>query len=182
MISPPPRILHGGQSRMTTSPMTASPTFQRPQVAAAIRSGIGGRQNSRLSPRRAAQRSAAHRRILSHCQQHAQKSLNEGDYLQAAEKSWGAYAQTVKAIGADHQLRIAHHAAIIGVASRLALLVKASDPVAGNVLRYGLATARSLHQHFYENDLPDDAVIESAADVEVAVALLRQLFPPEPAA
>ena len=163
--------------------MAASPTFQRPQVAAAIRSSIGaGRQNARLSPRRAAQRSAAHRRILAHCQQHAQKSLNEGDYLQAAEKSWGAYAQTVKAIGADHQLRIAHHAAIIGVASRLALLVKTSDPVAGNVLRYGLATARSLHQHFYENDLPDDEVIEAAADVEVAVALLQQLFPPEPAA
>ena len=50
------------------------------------------------------------------------------------------------------------------------------------LLRYGLATARSLHQHFYENDLPDDEVFEAAADVDIAVALLQQLFPPEPAA
>ena len=168
---------------MTTSPMTASPTFQRPQVAAAIRSGIGaGRQNARLSPRRASQRSAAHRRILAHCQQHAQKSLNEGDYLQAAEKSWGAYAQTVKAIGADHQLRIAHHAAIIGVAGELASLVSASDAVAGYALSAGLAFARSLHQHFYEDDLSNQMVIASSNAVTDVVALIQQLFPPDPAA
>ena len=161
--------------------MTTPPAFHSPQVVAAIRSGIGSaRQDDQLSPRRAAQRSAAHRRILAHCRQHISKSLNEGDYLQAAEKSWGAYAQSIKAIGADHRLRISHHAGIIGVASRLASLVRASDPVAGNVLRHGLATARSLHQHFYENDLPDDEVT-AAADVDTAVALLRQLFPPEPA-
>ena len=162
--------------------MTTPPAFHSPQVVAAIRSGIGGvRQDDQLSPRRAAQRSAAHRRILAHCRQHARNSLSEGDYLQAAEKSWGAYAQSIKAIGADHQLRISHHAGIIGVAGRLASLVRASDPVAGNVLRHGLATARSLHQHFYEDDLPDDEVIEAAADVETAVALLQRLFPPEPA-
>ena len=121
-----------------------------------------------------------HRGILSHYRQHARQSLADGDYLQAAEKSWGAYAQTVKTIGADHRLRIAHHAGIAAVASRLAALVRASDPVAGSALRYGLATARSLRQHFYENDLPDDEVIEAAADVATAIDLMQRLFPAEP--
>ena len=160
---------------------TPPPQFTPQQITAAIRSGLGSSPTgARLSTRRAAERSAAHRSILAHYRQHARHSLDAGDYLQAAEKSWGAYAQTVKAIGADHRLRIAHHAGIIAVASRLASLVRASDPVAGNALRYGLATARSLHQHFYENDLPDDEVIEAAADVASAIDLMQQLFPTEP--
>ncbi len=159
-------------------PFSLSP----PQVAAAIRAGLSGtRQNVELATGRAAELAAVHRNILAHYQQHVGKSLAEGDYLQVAEKSWGAYAQTIKAIGADYRLRISHHAGITGVASRLALLVSDSDPANGYVLRHGLATARSLHQHFYENDLPDDGVIADADDVATAIALLQELFPPEPA-
>ena len=162
--------------------MTTPPAFSSQQVTAAIHAGLSGsRQNVGLSTGRAAERAAAHRNILAHYQQHVQKSLAEGDYLQVAEKSWGAYAQTIKTIGADHRLRIAHHASIIGVASRLATLVRTSDPANGYVLRHGLATARSLHQHFDENDLPAEEVIEAATDVATAIGLLQQLFPPEPA-
>ena len=160
--------------------MPPPPQFTPQQVTAAIRNGLGSKANARLSTRRAAERSTAHRGILAHYRRHIQHSLDEGDYLQAAEKSWGAYAQTVKAIGADHRLRIAHHAGIVAVASRLASLTRESDPVAGNALRYGLATARSLHQHFYENDLPDDEVIAATADVAIAIDLMQRLFPTEP--
>ena len=166
---------------MTT--MTTPPQFTPQQITAAIRSGLGNsRTNARLSTRRAAERSAAHRSILARYRQHARHSLDDGDYLQAAEKSWGTYAQTVKAIGADHRLRIAHHAGIVAVSSRLASLVRESDATAGSALRYGLAMARSLHQHFYENDLPDDEVIEAAADVAIAIDLMQRLFPAEPPA
>ena len=166
---------------MTT--MTTPPQFTASQITAAIRSGIGNsRTNARLSTRRAAERSAAHRSILVRYRQHARHSFDDGDYRQAAEKSWDAYAQTVKAIGADHRLRIAHHAGIVAVASRLASLVRESDATAGSALRYGLAMARSLHQHFYENDLPDDEVIEAAADVAIAIDLMQRLFPAEPPA
>ena len=135
-----------------------------------------GRQPAVMSTERAAERAATHRSIREHYQEHARQSLETGDYLQAAEKSWGAYAQTVKAIAADHRMRASHHGSIIGVAGELAALAGQSDPEAGDLLRNGLSTARSLHQHFYENDLPDSIVSASSADVGEAIDLLQQMF------
>ena len=133
-----------------------------------------------MSVGRAAERAATHRNILARYREHAQQSRDAGDYLQAAEKSWGAYAQTVKAIVSDHRWRATDHGSIIGVASELAALAGHSDPEAGDILRHGLSTARSLHQHFYEEDLPDGMVIASADDVAIAIDLLQELFPGEP--
>jgi hypothetical protein len=118
--------------------------------------------------------------MLARYREHARRSLNSGDYLQAAEKSWGAYAQTVKAIGADNQLSVSHHSEVVGVGSELAALVGTSDDVRGYALSVGLAFARSLHQHFYENDLSDRMVITSSDAVATAIDLLQELFPPEP--
>ena len=166
------------------------------QVNEAIRAGLSeGRRPVRMSAGRAAERAATHRSILARYREHAQESLNAGDYLQTAEKSWGAYAQTVKAIAADHRWRATHHGSIIGVAAslvwqhhwcgsiigvaaELASLAGRSVPTAGDALRHGLSTARSLHKHFYENDLPDEMVVASADDVGLAIDLLRELFPP----
>ncbi len=133
-----------------------------------------------MSVGRAAERAATHRSILTRYREHARQSLDSGDYLQAAEKSWGAYAQTIKAIVSDHRWRATHHGSIIGVAAELASLAGHSDPEAGDVLRGGLAFARSLHQHFYEEDLPDGMVIASADNVAIAIDLLQELFPGEP--
>lgn len=161
--------------------MTTPPQFTPQQVTAAIRSGLGSsRTNAWLSTRRAAERSAAHRGILSHYRQHARQSLADGDYLQAAAKSWGAYAQTVKAIGADHLLSVSHHASIIGVAGRLSTLATQSDADSGATLTDALLIARSLHIHFYENDLPDATVIAAAGRVASAIALLQEMFPASP--
>ena len=153
--------------------------FSEKQVVDAIRAGLReGRQPARMSAGRAAERADTHRSIRARYQEHAQQSLSSGDYLQAAEKSWGAYAQTVKEIVADRQLRATHHGSIIGVAGELASLAGQADEVAGHTLRQGLATARSLHQHFYENDLPDQIVSSSAGDVSRAIDLLQELFSP----
>ena len=135
-----------------------------------------------LSPEDAAQQAALYQDNLAHFRQHVQKSLEEGDYLQAAEKSWGAYAQTIKAIAAGRQFFIPHHGAIVGIADRLSSLVGASDLAAGLVLRHGLSVALTMHQHFYENNLSGESVVANADDVATAIDLLQELFPPEPTA
>ena len=154
--------------------------FSVEQVAAAIRAGLReGRRQVGLSPAEAEISAATYRGNLTHYRRHVQTSLDAGDYLQMAEKSWGAYAQTIKAIGAVHLLRIRHHGSVIGVADRLALLVGASDPAAGRVLSTGLAFARSLHQHFYENDLSDEMVVANSNEVIDAIDLMQELFAPK---
>ena len=163
--------------------MANQESFTPQQVADAIRTGLRvSNRSARLSTRRAAERAATHRNILARYRQHAQRSIDTGDYLQAAEKSWGAYAQTVKAIGADHRFGVTDHTSIVGVGSELASLISASDAVRGYVLSVGLAFAQSLHQHFYENNLSDRMVITSSDAVGTAIDTLQELFPPEPTA
>ncbi len=163
--------------------MAGSAKLSPEQVSDAIRAGLReGRQPVDLSPAEASQQSAVYRGNLGHYLRHAQTSLEQDDHLQAAEKSWGSYAQTIKAIGADHLLRITHHASIIGVAGHLAELAANIDPESGVVLRHGLSAARSLHQHFYENDLPNRIVVENVSDVGTAIDLLQELFTADPSA
>lgn len=158
--------------------MAGSSNLSPQQVSDAIRAGLReGRQPVDLSPAEASQQAEVYRGNLAHYRDHVQKSLGEGDYLQAAEESWGAYAQTIKAVAADHGLRVTHHASIIGAADRIALLVGTADTVAGDTLRQGLSTARSLHQHWYENDLSDATVTANTREVIAAIDLLHELFP-----
>ena len=162
--------------------MTNPADFTPEQVADAIGAGLReGRRPARMSAGRAAERAATHRNIMARYRDHAQQSLASGDYLPAAEKSWGAYAQTVKAIGADHRFPVTDHTGIVGVGSELASLVSASDSVRGYVLSVGLAFAQSLHQHFYEDNLSDRMVITSSDAVGTTIDLLQEIFPSEPA-
>ena len=163
----------------TPSPL---PRLTPRQIADAIQAGLRpSRRPVALSPADATAKSAAYRNSLAHYRQHAQDSLAQGDYRQAAEKSWGAYTQTIKAIAADHSALIPTHAAILGVSQQLTTLVDhAGHPDRALTLTRGLVAARALHVHFYENDLPDQAVILAAADVAATIDLLQQLFAPEP--
>ena len=162
----------------TTLPLTSR------QITDAIRAGL--RPNRRpvaLSPVDATSKAAAYRNSLAHYRQHAQNSLTQGDYLQASEKSWGAYTQTIKAIAADHHSLIPTHAGILRVSEALMDLV---DQAGGSnlaiTLDRGLVAARALHTHFYENDMPSRSVRVAASDVAAAIDLLQQLFalPPSP--
>ena len=69
-----------------------------------------------------------YRDILNHYRQHSREFLDSGDYLQGAEKSWGAYAASIKAVAADYGLKITFHGSIISVASRLATLANQDGP------------------------------------------------------
>ncbi len=145
-------------------------------VAATIRAARNMRVDSEITQDEVAEFSGKYRDILNHYREHSRECLDSGDYLQGAEKAWGAYAASIKAIAADYGLKISFHGSIISVASRLAALANRDDPNAGAVLRAGLNSARSLHQHSYENDLEPDVIRLSADDVDAAIDLMQQQF------
>ena len=156
---------------MTNSPFTAQ------QVGEAIRAGLsGGRQNYNLTVVEAQEKCAIYRGNLSHYRNVAQQCVNEGDYLQAAEKSWGAYAQAVKAAGAGHGMHVNTHRSVLRVAEEFTALTATVNSGDAARLRVGYLSARSLHQHFYENDMGDAEVEKGVADVMDAVNLLQSLF------
>ena len=154
---------HGGQNNSA-------------DVESVIRAARNMRVDAEVPEDEAAEFSAKYRGILEHYRQHSRECLDSGDYLQGAEKAWGAYAASIKAIAADYGMRISFHGSIISVASRLAALANRDDPTAGAVLRAGLHSARSLHQHSYENDLETDVINLAADDVDAAIDLMQQRF------
>ena len=145
-------------------------------TAAVIRAAMRGRSDAELRPEDTARIAASYRRNLDYYRQHGRECLAAGDYRQAAEKLWGAYAQSVKSIAADYGVRISFHGSIVSVGHALATLTGQDDPDAGESLASGLDSARSLHQHFYENDLPDQAVIRSSGRVAAAIDVMQQRF------
>lgn len=153
------------------------PTFTDEQVVAAIRAAFSLRWDTSLSREDAAAHAETYRANLAHYRQHVQRSLDESDYLQAAEKSWGAFTQILKAIGADHQIKLSSHVGIYRVAGELASLVGQVDPNAEVVLNTVTALVHSLHTHFYEGDLTDAVVIQSATTVSDGIDLLQEYFP-----
>ena len=155
--------------------MTA--TFTPQQVDDAIRAGLrGSRRDFALSPGDAADKGDAYRGNLAHYRDLAQKCLADGDYRQAAEKSWGAYAQTIKVIAAAHGMNVETHRSLLRVAQELNALAGSADPAIADWLDHSFHTARSLHQHFYENDLPDASVIKAVRNVLDAIDLLQTLI------
>ena len=150
--------------------------FPAEQVLSAIRDGLPNRADMVLTDPEALELVTTYRDSLEHYREHVRKSRAEGDFRQVAEKSWGAYTQTIKAIAADHRLRVRSHANILRVAERLTSLVLSSDPVVGAVLDVGANSAHSLHINFYENDLPEETVSRRADSTAEAIDLLQELF------
>jgi len=147
-----------------------------PDVGEALRSALQGRGDTNFSEGDPAEFAATYREGMDAYRQHGVEFLASGDYRQAAEKSWGAFAQSVKAVAADYGVRLAHHGVIIRASGALAELAAEDAPDDGDLLRQGLAYARSLHQHFYENDLLDDDVIHSSGVVAASIDLMQQRF------
>jgi len=151
--------------------------FTPEQIEDAIRHGMrGDRQRYELGTDDAEQKNATYGNNLAHYRSVAHKCLHEGDYLQAAEKSWGAYAQTIKATSAAYGIRVSTHANILSVAQALTALAATADDDSATTLRRGFNMARSLHQHFYEDDLEHDEVARQSAEVMDAIDLLQTLF------
>ena len=156
----------------------AQPRFTAEQVTTAIRTAYSPRWDTSLAPDDAAAHATTYRANLAHYRHHVQLSLGESDYLQAAEKSWGAFTQIIKAIAADHQIKLTSHIGIMRVAGELSKLIAETSPEDGAEVSDASVMAHSLHLHFYEDELPDDRVVQSAGAVSEAIDLLRQWFPP----
>ena len=156
----------------------AQSRFTPEQVVAAIRVAYSPRWDTSLPAEEATNKALTYRSTQAHYRQHVRRSLSENDYLQVAEKSWGAFAQTVKAIGADCQIQLSSHIGIYRVAGELAKLVGQTDPDAADLLDQAIALVHSLHMHFYESDLPDEVVARSATIVGDGIDLLETWFPP----
>ena len=154
------------------------PAFTDEQVIAAIRAAYSPRWDTSLSEEDAESHAATYRANLAHYRGHVQRSLDESDYLQVAEKSWGAFTQVIKAIGADYRIKLSSHVGIYRVAGELASLVGQVDSNAESKLNSATSMVHSLHAHFYENDLTDRVVIHSAGTVSDGIDLLQEYFPP----
>ena len=161
--------------------MTTPPQFIHQQVTAAIRVPAGrGRVPLALDPGDAADKAGAYRDSLAYYLGHARHSLADGDYRQAAEKSWGAYTQTIKAIAADYQSLIPSHAGIIRTSEQLIDLVEQSEHSdLALILNRGFVAVRALHIHSYEDDMPARAVRVAFDDVGTALDLMQQIYAAE---
>ena len=152
-------------------------TFTTQQVDDAIRAGLrGSRRNFSLTPNEAADKGATYQGNLAHYQGLVEKCLADGDYRQAAEKSWGAYAQTIKVIAAARRMNVDTHRSLLRVAYELNTLAGSADPAIAARLQVGYLAAQALHQQFYENHMPDGAVISAAEAVQDALDLLQTLL------
>ena len=96
--------------------------------------------------------------------------LAEGDLLQASEKGWGATARMVKAVAETRGWPNTTHGDLYRTIDRLAR--KCPTPRLQNLFR----SAGSLHQNFYEGDMPEATVATGLDDVEEIVGLLQAVI------
>ena len=113
------------------------------------------------------------RRFLAH----AEKQLKHHDRVQAAEKIWGAVAQTLKAIGEQRGWEHRGHSNILAINEQLGLEF-------GRVrefYRY-MDMAENMHRNFYENRQSEGAVRSALEDAKLFIAELDEIraAPPRP--
>jgi uncharacterized protein (UPF0332 family) len=96
--------------------------------------------------------------------------FKKGDYVQASEKYWGAFAQMVKAVAAAKGLELGEHRNIIEFVQELSK----EHPELN--LTDALAKARYLHTNFYEDELPHEVNAAYADTVKEAVDKLNNLL------
>jgi len=100
----------------------------------------------------------------------AEAFLTKGDYVQAYEKAWGAASQIVKALAAREGREIRSHGELHRYVAELSR--KRGDR---EIMRLWFS-ATSLHQNFYENWFPEEAVIIGVEDVKSFVEKLSKLL------
>lgn len=99
----------------------------------------------------------------------AKKLLDEGDYVQASEKFWGAAAQAIKAVAAKRRLKIMRHRSISD------FVYKLHEEFPEQRFWELYRAASELHTNFYEEHLPPNGVVENAKAVEELIDKLRGL-------
>ncbi|MGA9348007.1 MAG: PaREP1 family protein [Anaerolineae bacterium] len=100
----------------------------------------------------------------------AKTLMEEGDYVQAAEKFWGAAAEIVKAVAVERGVEIRSHGEWHGFATKLGK--ELNDPALPSLF----GTAAALHQNFYEKWLPPETVVAYSGAVRQLVERLNKLL------
>ena len=113
---------------------------------------------------------AVHPKLNSKYLKDADALLKKGDYVQASEKYWGAFAQIVKAVAAAKGIKLGEHRNIIEFVQEL------SKEYPDLNLTDALAKARYLHTNFYEDELPHEIVAAYADTVKEAIGKLNNLL------
>ena len=158
---------------MTTTPAPYPPA----DVAAAVARGLANandRPRPGLDAIRTPQKYAALARAF---RDSAWEHLEKDDLPQASNKAWGLVAETVKDISAQHGAIIHSHQGIVEVTYELARLAASfGDTAIRREINRALMTAGKLHVNFYENELPDDAVLEGLIHCEELSELIYHRF------
>ena len=119
---------------------------------------------------------AHHQDISDRFLKHSRRELEQGDLLQASEKSWGAVAHYIKSIAHEEGWPDGTHGDIAKNARKLIVLT--DNPNTNRILFQAM---NALHVNFHEADLDEDDVqisVQSAgtliAEMKVARQRLRQ--------
>lgn len=99
----------------------------------------------------------------------AREELEDGDLLQASEKTWGAAAQMVKAVGERRGWAHDSHRALSQVVNRLA------EETGDRSLRISFQVAQALHFNFYEGMHPREFVEDGLETIEELLGKLERL-------
>ena len=162
---------------MTTANATAP--YPAPDTTAAVARGLDAardRPQPRLDARRTAQKYAG---MAQEFRAGAWEHLDKGDLAQASNKAWGLVAETVKAISAHHGGFIHSHHAVGEVVRELARLVgNTGDMETRRWINGIFMTASRLHINFYENEMPEDMVLDGLMLCEELSEKLYELFYP----
>ena len=111
---------------------------------------------------------AQHKEISERFLRHARRELEQGDLLQASEKSWGAVAHYVKAIAHEEGWPDGTHGDIAKNARKLIVLT--DDP---DTNRVTFQAMNALHVNFYEDDLDEDDVRVSVQNSRALIAEMK---------
>lgn len=105
----------------------------------------------------------------------AEAYLQRGNLLQASEKSWGAAACALKSIAEERGWQHQSHSLLYDISNQIADQFNRPDMSAM------LSVAKSLHQNFYENLMPEPEVAYGVGSARAYLAELesvRQAPPP----
>jgi uncharacterized protein (UPF0332 family) len=100
----------------------------------------------------------------------AEDFLVKKDYVQASEKAWGAASQIVKALAMKEGIEVRSHGELHKYITELSKKREDREII---TLWF---SAISLHQNFYENWLPEEAIKSGIENVRKLIEKLRKLL------
>lgn len=102
---------------------------------------------------------------------HAAEEHSRGDYLQAAEKAWGAFAHCMNSIAIRKGWKVGTHRLLRDNAIRLI----DRDPEHADDRRLLLSAVESLHVNFYKEFMTEDEVRYGIDNARALIEAMRDL-------